>query len=35
MNEYDYDLWDLDVNNVEIRLSRKTLPAAAVLLKAK
>ena len=35
MNEYDYDLWGLDVNNFEIRLSRKTLPAAAVLLKAK
>lgn len=29
MNEYDYDLWGLDVNNFE------TLPAAAVLLKAK
>jgi hypothetical protein len=29
MNEYDYDLWGLDVNNFEI------LPAAAVLLKAK
>ena len=27
----DYDLWGLDVNNFEIRLSRKTLPAAAVL----
>ena len=27
MNEYDYDLWGLDVNNFEI------LPAAAVLLK--
>ena len=27
MNEYDYDLWGLDVNNFE------TLPAAAVLLK--
>ena len=25
MNEYDYDLWGLDVNNLEIRLSRKTL----------
>ena len=31
----DYDLWGLDVNNFEIRLSRKTLPTAAVLLKAK
>ena len=25
MNEYDYDLWGLDVNNFEIRLSRKTM----------
>jgi len=30
----DYDLWGLDVNNLEIRLSRKTLPTAAVLLKS-
>lgn len=29
MNEYDYDLWGLDVNNFE------TLPAAAALFKAK
>ncbi len=35
MNEYDYDLWGLDVNNLEIRLSRKNYDQAAVLLKAK
>ena len=28
MNEYDYDLWGLDVNNFEI------LPAAEVLFKS-